>query len=231
MNPIDALFEEFIKDSVKKSQDIEYCLLQSCVEPIIRFKFGAWLHENYAERISINLMETNRIDLVIGIDDNVFLIEFGHLLNLLQHGALLNKRKIESDSSKIEEKSVKLIEKIKRIDKFEGKNIHLVICSLFSDIKLHRAGEFYETRTKLSRIKSGTLFKYGNKFQAQKENKYFENYSNHSKLRYNNEEALYLTGFKEVEIIKDQISLHYKFEIIDKKSSIDEKVLIRQISY
>lgn len=101
MKIIEALFEEYLKDSLKKSKDLEYCLFQSCVEPIIRFKFGAWLYENYPERISINLMETNRIDLVIGIDDDVSQIEFGHLLNLLQHGALLNKRKIESDSSKL----------------------------------------------------------------------------------------------------------------------------------
>lgn len=216
MNTLEQLFSEFLNDSIRSSKDIEYCLLQSCVEPIIRFKFGAWLHENYADRISINLMETNRIDLAIGIDDDVFLIEFGHLLNLLQHGALLNKRKIESDSIKIEEKSLKLIEKIKRIDKFEGKNIHLVICSLFSDIKLERNGAFYESKTKIARIKSGTLFKYGNKFQVQKSNTYFDNFLSHAKLDYNNKESKYLTGYKEVEVVKNQISLHYKFDILDK---------------
>lgn len=223
MNTLEQLFSEFLNDSIRSSKDIEYCLLQSCVEPIIRFKFGAWLHENYTDRISINLMETNRIDLAIGIDDDVFLIEFGHLLNLLQHGALLNKRKIESDSIKIEEKSLKLIEKIKRIDKFEDKNIYLVICSLFSDIKLERNGAFYESKTKIARIKSGTLFKYGNKFQVQKSNTYFDKYLSHTEFENDIEEPKYLNDFKEIEVVKNQISLHYKFDILDKQSNTNSR--------
>jgi hypothetical protein len=210
---IEEKFHEFLESSAREDKDIEYCLLQSTVEPIIRFKFGSWLNKKYPERITLNLMEANRLDLVVGFDDKVYFIEFGHLLNLLQHGAYYNNIKVKSDGEKLESKAEKLISKIKKIESnyFRGKENVLVVCSLFSDIKLLKKEQKFETLVNAGSLFSGTLFKYGD-FPKKITNGYFENYSSFINKEYNVLEELYPTGYKEVPIIYEKLSLHYKFK-------------------
>jgi hypothetical protein len=209
---IEALFHDFLESKViSRDKDIEYCLLQSTVEPTIRFKFGAWLNEHFQSkpgRLTLNLMEANRIDLVIGIDDNLYLIEFGHLLNILKHTSLQNSSKISSDSKKFEEKAQKLIEKINRVDPtyLKGKQIHYLLCSLFSDLKVVEREKDYATSLPHSRLQSGTLFKYGSTYSKES---YFQHYQNHLN---NTEPSEFPYGYKEVVFLPDQLSLHYKFE-------------------
>ncbi|NDA64484.1 MAG: hypothetical protein EBX50_21015, partial [Chitinophagia bacterium] len=172
---IENLFKKFLQDEIKGSNDIEYCLLQSTVEPTIRFKFGSWLHSKKDDyRITLNLMEANRIDLVIAQDNKVYFMEFGHLLNLLGHGNKLNQEKVNNDLSNIELKVDKMINKIKKeisSDYFIDKKIILVAISLFSDIKVGLKSNKYEVLFDINRLNSGTLYKYGNSFTNQK---YFE---------------------------------------------------------
>ncbi len=218
---IETLFHKFLKSSAKKDKDIEYCLLQSSVEPTIRFKFGSWLNKQYPDRITLNLMEANRLDLVVGIDDKVYFIEFGHLLNLLQHGAELNNQKVSSDAKKIESKTIKLIEKIEGIKKdyFQDKQKVFVLCSLFSDIKVFDKGEQFETLINASLLNSGTLFKYGKLFTSKVSKEYFSNYGSFVNRKSNKKEDVYpeknekyLTDYTEVPIILDKLSLHFKFD-------------------
>ena len=210
---IEILFHKFLISSAKADKDIQYCLLQSSVEPTIRFKFGSWLNNQYPERVSLNLIEANRLDMVVGIDDKVYFIEFGHLLNLLQHGAFYNNNKVISDAEKLKSKAEKIILKIREIDEdyFLGKENVLVICSLFSDIKLLKKGEKFETLINEDRLNSGTLFKYGN-FSRKTSNGYFDNYISFVNKKYMKAEKVYPTGYTEVPIIPEKLSLHYKFD-------------------
>lgn len=215
---IEILFHEFLISSTlisstKYDKDIEYCLLQSSVEPTIRFKFGSWLNKHYPDRITLNLLEANRLDLVVGIDDKVYFIEFGHLLNILKHGAYYNNIKVKSDKKKLELKADKLIVKIKEIkdNYFHDKQTVFLVCSLFSDIKLFKNGERFETLIKADPLNSGTLFKYGN-FNRKKSKEYFDNYGSYVKREYMKEEKLYPTGYTEVPIIPEKLSLHFKFD-------------------
>jgi hypothetical protein len=210
---IETLFHEFLISSTKEDKDIEYCLLQSSVEPTIRFKFGSWLNKQYSDRITLNLMEANRLDLVVGIDDHVYLIEFGHLLNLLQHGAYYNNIKVESDTEKLKLKAEILIKKIKKINVnyFHNKQIVFLVCSLFSDIKLLKKGDKFEPLINADRLNSGTLFKYGN-FSSKIPNEYFDNYGSFVNGKYKEEEKVYPTGYTEVPIIPEKLSLHFKFD-------------------
>jgi len=212
---LERLFYLFLNESLGHDNDIEYCLLQSSVEPIIRFKFGSWLNSKLGDRITLNLMEANRLDLVIGIENKVYFIEFGHLLNILKHGAGLNYSKIESDKSKLNAKVDKLIHKIKLVEKnfFSNKRIIYVICSLFSDIKVRHNGVRFETT--FSRLYSGTLFKYEKSFSTNGFKEYFENYVSYLKKTHDKTEEKYLTGYKEYPIVLGKISLHYKFEFTD----------------
>ena len=212
MNNLNDLFSEFLKDSISSSKDIEYCLLQSCVEPTIRFKFGAWLNEKYADEITLNLMEANRLDLLIGLENDIYVIEFGHLLNLLQHDASLNNRKIEFDSVKIERKAAILLRKLYSRMNLEDKTIHFLICSLFSDFKVEMFEGKFKTVIKTKVNKSGTLFKYGNEFSTQNLSTYFTTYLNHINLSYDPKEKIHLTGYREFKLIPNALSLHYKFD-------------------
>ena len=215
---IETLFRTFLNECLVQDKDIEYCLLQSTVEPTIRFKFGSWLSNKLGDRITLNLMEANRLDLVIGVDKKVYFIEFGHLLNLLQHGADLNNWKVNSDKEKLEVKAKKLISKIERIENGTYKNFFLdkqkifVVCSLFSDIKVRDNNMHFKTSVDLSRLMSGTLFKYGKFFSPKGSKEYFTNYNMHINNAYKKEEQKYLTGYTEVPIIHGQVSLHYKFD-------------------
>ena len=112
---IQSLFFDFLVQSAEEDKDIEYCLLQSSVEPTIRFKFGSWLNNYHSDRLTLNLMEAYRLDLIVGLDDQIYFIEFGHLLNLLRHGAELNNGKVKSDLNNIVDKANKFINKIKKI--------------------------------------------------------------------------------------------------------------------
>jgi hypothetical protein len=215
---IETLFHKFLKSSAKDDKDIEYCLLQSSVEPTIRFKFGSWLNKQYPERITLNLLEANRLDLVVGIDDHVYFIEFGHLLNLLQHGAKLNNQKVSSDENNLEFKVKKIISKIENIedgaykDYFQDKQKVFVLCSLFSDIKVFDNGERFETLINASQLNSGTLFKYGKLFSRKVTKEYFDNYGSFVKKEYMEKELKYPTGYTEVPIIPEKLSLHFKFD-------------------
>jgi len=224
---IETLFHEFLISSAKENKDIEYCLLQSSVEPTIRFKFGSWLNKQYPERITLNLMEAYRLDLVVGIDDKVYFIELGHLLNLLQHGAKLNNQKVTSDLKNFENKASKLIKKIEGIkeDKseykkfFQDKQKVFVLCSLFSDIKVFDNGEHFETLINASLLNSGTLFKYGKLFSSKVSKNYFSNYGSFVNTKSNEKEdvnfeknEIYLTDYTEVPIIPEKLSLHFKFD-------------------
>ena len=208
------LFHKFLITSAKKDKDIEYCLLQSSVEPTIRFKFGSWLNKKYPQRITLNLMEANRLDLVVGIDDHVYFIEFGHLLNLLQHGAFYNNIKVNSDKEKLKSKAEKLIKKIERINDnyFNDKQKVFVVCSLFSDLKVWDNGEHFETSINLGRLNSGTLFKYGKLFSRKVTKDYFDNYGSFVKKEYMEKELKYPTGYTEVPVIPEELSLHFKFD-------------------
>jgi len=223
---IENLFEDFLQDEIKNSNDIEYCLLQSTVEPTIRFKFGSWLHSMKDDfRITLNLMEANRIDLVIAQDDKVFFMEFGHLLNLLGHGNKLNQKKVKHDLLNLNDKVQKMIEKIKKeisSDYFIDKKIILVAISLFSDIKVGKKSNKYEVLFDINRLNSGTLYKYGNSFTNQK---YFDryeanlinkdDYEANLKVDDSDEKFEFLSGYKEFPIIKEKLSLHYKFKLLD----------------
>ena len=211
---LERLFCLFLNESSGHDKDIEYCLLQSSVEPIIRFKFGSWLNSKLGDRITLNLMEANRLDLVIGIDKKVYFIEFGHLLNILKHSADLNYSKVNSDRLKLNEKAKKLISKIEFLEKdfFSNKEIIFVVCSLFSDIKVRYNDDFFETTIDTSRLFSGTLFKYGKLFLTNGFKEYFENYLTYLNVSYDKTEEKYLTGYKEYSVLPGKISLHYRLE-------------------
>jgi len=229
---IENLFKKFLQDEIKGSNDIEYCLLQSTVEPTIRFKFGSWLYSNKDDHgITLNLMEANRIDLVVAQDDKVYFIEFGHLLNLLGHGNKLNQEKVNNDLSNIELKVDKMINKINKeisFNFFKHKKIILVTISLFSDIKVGKKSNKYEVLFDINRLNSGTLYKYGNSFTNQK---YFDRYEANliKKVDYeanlknddSDEEFEFLRGYEEFPIIKEKLSLHYKFKLLDYKPKFD----------
>lgn len=216
---IQSLFFDFLVQSAEEDKDIEYCLLQSSVEPTIRFKFGSWLNKYHSDRLTLNLMEAYRLDLIVGLDDQIYFIEFGHLLNLLRHGAELNNGKVKSDLNNIVDKANKFINKIKKIKQFENffddKKMRFLTCSLFSDIKVVDREKQFETNINIESIKSGTLFKYGQSFSLKSTQNYFRNYLSYIKNKYDVHEKNYLTGYKEVPIIPEQLSLHYKFDILN----------------
>jgi hypothetical protein len=215
MTIIECCFEEFLNDTLKEADnDIEYCLLQSTVEPTIRFKFGAWLKRKKGNLLTVNLMEAQRIDLIVGFNDEIYLIEFSHLLNLLKHGIDLNKNKIISDKNKLFNKNIKIKEKIQRIspDFLANKQIIHLHCSLFSDFKMIEKpdGSFATKKEKDIILQSGALFKYlKKKFKG---DDYYENYLKYLNNPQSNEKFLF--GYSEKIVIKEELSLHYKFEII-----------------
>lgn len=227
-NTLEKLFREFLAFEVKHSNDnvndLEYCLLQSTVEPIIRFKFGAWIaSKGNSNDVFLNLMETNRIDLLLGIGEYLYVIEFGHLLNLLKHKARLNNDKIKFDNEKIKPKIQTLLNKIKHDhishDLLKDKKIVYVNCSLFSDFKLEKNmnGErTVSTKIKTPRLKAGTFFKYNNSFN---ENNYFDHYANFINTKPKEIQSDYLQGYTEFKVIEGELSLHYKFEL--SKQSIE----------
>ena len=210
---IESLFQKFLDEKSAIDRDFEYCLMQSSVEPILRFKFGAWLnnHFNGSTRMTLNLMEAYRMDLAIGIDDQIYFIEFGHLLNILKHKADLNKSKIAWDSSRMIEKAIKIKSKINTISDsfYEGKKINYLTCSLFSEFKMKEKENKFHVKLDSSPLNAGTLFKYGKSFN---EKSYYNEYSAYLNKK---EESEYLYGYTEAIIIPDKLSLHYKFDAFE----------------
>jgi hypothetical protein len=210
---IEYLFQQFLNENSKKDKDLEYGLLQSTVEPIIRFKFGSWLNKYFDanSRLNLNLMEANRLDLAIGIDDQIYFIEFGHLLNILKHKADLNKSKIAWDAKRIVEKAGKLKSKINNINSSftDGKKVNYLTCSLFSEFKMKEIENKFQVKLDSNPLKTGTLFKYGKSFN----NKIY--YSEYPAYLNKHVESEYLYGYTEAIIIPDKLSLHYKFDTFE----------------
>jgi hypothetical protein len=209
-HPIEKLFQQFLEES-KNDKDIEYCLIQSSVEPTIRFKFGSWASRQ--PNITLNLMETGRLDLMLGVGDQLYIIEFGHLLNLLKHNREKNNKKIMDDSDKIDNKTKKILLYKNSFFKSrflkEFNQVHHLTCSLFSDFRLAPEGYKFKTILSIDPFKSGTLFKYGYEFRASML-KYYTNYLNY--LNISDENDTYLYGYKPFAVIEDQLYLHYKFD-------------------
>jgi hypothetical protein len=205
---LQELFSQFIKEKAENDYEFKYCLIQSSVEEIVRFKFGAWLSNQTKIDLHINLLEVHKIDLVVGISNDIYLIEFGHLLNILKHNKGDNDFKIKDDIGKLDGKLKALRKKIGEKD-FNGKNLHLITCSLFTDIKLEKKEnkEYYESIYKINRNLSGCIYKYGRKKET---HEYFEKYSRH--ITSPEESKDYLFGYNEVKVVKDEISIHYKWQ-------------------
>ena len=205
---IEDLFSQFIKEKSENDYEFKYCLIQSSVEEIVRFKFGAWLSNQTKIDLHINLLEVHKIDLVVGISNDIYLIEFGHLLNLLKHNKGDNDLKIQDDIYKLDNKLKALRKKIGK-KYFDGKNFHLITCSLFTDIKLEKKvnKKYYESIYQVNRNLSGCIYKYGRKKET---HDYFEKYSGHITSQLNTTD--YLFGYNEIMVLKDEISIHYKWQ-------------------
>ena len=101
---------------------------------------------------------------------------------------------------------------------FKHKKIILVTISLFSDIKVGKKSNKYEVLFDINRLNSGTLYKYGNSFTNQK---YFDHYEANLKVDDSDEKFEFLRGYEEFPIIKEKLSLHYKFKLLDYKPKFD----------
>jgi hypothetical protein len=153
---IESLFDKFI-GSPDLREELQYCLTQSQVEQFVRFKFGFWLHQQNIS--NLNIIEIKRIDLVVGIDNEIFFIEFGHLLNLLKH-------KIESMCEKTCNDLGLLDDKIKSLSEcgnfFEGKKLFKLTISLFTDIEMHEKNGKYTAKFTGDK-NTGVFIKYGDR--------------------------------------------------------------------
>lgn len=196
MNRLEELFRLFLTDETNKDEII-YSLTQSTVEPIICFKFGSWLSKKNIS--NINILELYNIDLIIGIDKDLFFMEFGHLLNLLKHDTKFSKRKVVSDCEKLPKKIKSFGDRHRTL--VEEKTLHKVTIGLFSDFK----GTLKENRFGINyngNLKTGTFMKYG---VSKKDNNYFGNYT----LLFRD------YGYTETVIIPNEISLWWKIQNCD----------------
>jgi hypothetical protein len=143
--------------------DIAYTIRQSNVESIIRFKFGAWLEKNMPESLTLNLVEAGRLDLTVGINDDVYFIEFGHLSSLLKHAEAHQVSKVAADTEKILEKVAGVKNKIAKFDSnfFIKKKEYFLTCSLFSHFGGALRQKKYAVQSRYSPLRAGALFKYG----------------------------------------------------------------------
>ncbi len=164
---IESLFEKFIQ-SPEIKEELHYCLTQSQVEQYVRFKFGFWLHQ---QKISnLNIIEIKRIDLVIGIMNEIYFIEFGHLLNLLEHKVESMYEKTVKDLSLLDNKIINLNT---CGNYFENKKLYKLTISLFSDFLMTEIGNNEVSKTKYTGDKnSGVFIKYGDSIK----NKYVNEY-------------------------------------------------------
>ncbi len=196
MDRITLLFQEFLNDATNRD-DIIYSLTQSTVEPIICFKFGSWLSKRNIS--NINILELNNVDLIIGINTELFFMEFGHLLNLLKHNFEFSKRKVTSDCEKLNKKIESFSSHHKNL--IEDKILHKVTIGLFSDFKGKLKSNKFEVNYK-GNLETGTFLKYGT---SKKDNKYFGGYAD----QFRN------FGYTETVIIHNEISLWWKFQLCD----------------
>lgn len=162
---LESLFEEFI-GSPDLREELQYCLTQSQVEQFVRFKFGFWLHQRNIS--NLNIIEVKRIDLVVGIGNEVYFIEFGHLLNLLKH-------RIESMCEKTINDLTLLDNKIKSLSEsgnfLKEKKLYKITISLFTDITIHEKNGKHIAKYSGDK-NTGVFIKYGDRISK----KYFKDY-------------------------------------------------------
>ncbi len=194
MEKIKKLFSDFLIDSIN-DKDIIYCLTQSTVEPVIRFKFGSWISKHHSSTIKINILEINRVDLILGDDDNLFFIEFGHLVNLLKHTTFPPMWKSNNDCDKLEGKIISFKKKNEKLS--EQKKIHKLTLSLYSDFKGEIKNNQF-TPNYAGILDSGVFLKYG---KSKKYHKWFDNYIEN--LRNGDKNGKYI----EHTILENQLSL------------------------
>lgn len=196
MEKLTALFKEFIESKEDRS-DIIYSMTQSTVEPIICFKFGSWLTRQ--GKSNINILEINNIDLIVGIDNKIYFIEFGHLLNLLKHRTNNSVAKIESDCNKLPGKIHTFCNN--HMNLVEGKGLYKVTIGLFSDFKgIIRNGRFAINYT--GNRETGTFLKYGT---SKNDDGYFGTYVEEFKE----------FGCVETPIIQNEISLWWDIKLCE----------------
>jgi hypothetical protein len=209
MPPVQELFNQFLTQRLQNDYEIRYSLLQSSVENIIRFKFGAWLQQQ--KNITANLIEINGIDLLFGFDNELTIIEFGHLLNLLRHKSTHEADKIDGDVQKvISQKWPAIRNKIINANNeyLTNKTIRLFTCSLFSDFRMNHTQNGYRAVFNESPLRNAALLKYRYEQDAGRLD-YFGNYRNH--INNINLHETFLYGYIEFPVIPEELSLHYKF--------------------
>jgi hypothetical protein len=210
MPSVEELFNQFLTQRLQNDFEIKYCLLQSSVENIIRFKFGAWLQHENAD-LTVNLVEINKIDLLVGFDNELAIIEFGHLLNLNQPQSIAETMKINSDVDKVKtQKWPAIRNKIRKVNSqlLANKKIRLFTCSLFSDFRMNHTQNCYRAVFSESPLRNAALLKYRHKRDAGSLD-YFGNYRNH--INEIEVHDTFLSGYVEIPVILEQLSLHYKF--------------------
>jgi len=196
MDRLNHYFEKFLTEN---KDELEFCLTQSQVELWIRSKFAYWMNKNQNSKFC--LIETNRIDLIIEIENIVYLLEFGHLINLLKHDAENRKSKIKNDSTKMHNKYKSIVKKIPHI--FRDKAIKFYTVSLFTDFKLEETQpkkKYNVAYVKDGFINAGVFIKYGTAFSYKNMNKYNETYRS------------YFSDFNETIIEKGKLSFFWHFE-------------------
>jgi hypothetical protein len=210
MPTVQELFNQFLTQRLQNDYEIRYSLLQSSVENIIRFKFGAWLqHQNWA--LTVNLVEINKIDLLVGFENELVIIEFGHLLNLNQPQSNAEVMKRDSDVDKVKtQKWPAIRNKIRQVNRqfLTNKKIRLFTCSLFSDFRMNHTRNGYRAVFSEPPLRNAALLKYRYEQDAGPLD-YFRNYRNHINEIYGHD--TFLSGYVEFPVIPEQLSLHYKF--------------------
>lgn len=191
---LEKTFSDFINDQSIKDE-LCFNLTQSQVESFVRTKFGYWVTKNIEN--SSCLIEVNRLDLLIRIDDYYFIIEFGHLLNLLQHTPLNQREKVIDDVRKMNQKTNSLLKKLNNAD-LKGK-LRFFTISLFSDFRLKIEDNIISTVFEGGKLNSGVVYKYGSALKGNGAEKYNEQYR--SELEDN--------GYIEQVLKNGELSLHW----------------------
>ena len=206
-------FREFIENPSLKDE-LLFCLTQSQVELFIRFKFAFWISEKYKRhkkyKDSFNLIETNRIDLIIQIEEYKYCIEFGHQINLLKHSPNhhVNSElgKVNSDCKSLQKKIIPLANKIPYY--FEKGLVCCCTISLFTEFHLKKdennskrfIAKYFENNEV---INCGVLSKYGKGISIKR-----------GEVDYNTmyKSELDKCNYHSQELIKDKLSFHWKIK-------------------
>ena len=201
METVANLFQNFINDTDK--DELLYCLSQSSVEPIVRFKFGAWLSRKYPTWI--NAIETKRIDFIIGNEKEIFFIEFGHCGNMLGHTPENHEKyKIKKDHEKLAAKISSFSSNYSRL--VQERTIHKYSISLFSDFKFDRIDKKYVVRYE-DKPNFGVFLKYGT---SKRDISYYNTLSDDFYI-----EKLRNYKYEEVKLADDKISLWWHVSKLD----------------